>query len=352
MRRFALVTAVLVVVAITVAAAIAVIAGAPGAGASRAPAARLATRFLIAAAPADDYSTARLEIVGRRGRLIRLVAGRGAGVGSASLSPDRTLVAWVVPGTGIQVENTDGSDSRLLVPCPGPVCSMAFVWSPDSRKLLILDADRGLSIVSVATGAVDQIIPHVAQLRYYPVAWSRPAHKILFMRSGASIGGNELVVARPSGAAQRTIYHSLASGGRDEPVASWSPNGKWISFTTDGANRSDPRLAIVNAATGATKRVPHFKGYTALPVWAPNSSRFAIGSPQGPVELFSPAGRRLGSLEPTLADIRAWTGGGIYLVPVVVQRSGRLLVIPNGQQKARIVFALQKGQVLVKVQPF
>jgi WD40-like Beta Propeller Repeat len=314
------------------------------AGASRVSGARLATRFLIVRAPKDDFSNARLEIVGRSGRLVRLVASGPADPG-ASLSPDRALVAWHGADGGIQVENVDGSNSRLLVPRkPGP-WGMPFVWSPDSQKLLIRDANRGLSIVSVATGTVHEIIPPQAHVVYLPIAWSRPVHAILFLQfgaPGAPVRGKELVVASPSGASQRTILHLF-----HEPYPSWSPNGKWVAFTSDGPIR----LGITNAATGTMKRVNNFYAYTGgPPVWAPNSSRFAApGYHPKSIGLFSPAGKRVGSLKPTSGGVWAWTGGGIYLS---TDPERRLLVIPHGQQKPRTLFTLPKGQALFMVQPF
>jgi WD40 repeat protein len=323
---------------------------------------RLGSRFLITTAPLPLGAPERLEIVARGGRLIRLVAGL---VGPAALSPNHKLIAWAGKG-GIHVENVTGSKARLAVRvrCPTRtkggktigVCGTPFVWSPDSRKLLFVKANKGLAVASLSTGAIHEVVPPQKHVTYFPVAWSGPAHQILFTANNAGAANGigccsaTLVIARPSGVDQRTLY-SAVDAIHDNANASWSPNGKWISFTTDGrGSPRDPRLAVVTAATGSTKRIG-YNGYTTAPIWSPDSTRFTIGGYQTPIGIYSASGSKIGSLKPTSASPTVWTPGGIYIVPGS-QAPRQLLFIPNGQHTARPVFTLPKSQILNTVQPF
>jgi WD40-like Beta Propeller Repeat len=344
------------------AAASTLVACGAGSAAPRADASRLASRFLVVASQQATLATPQLEIVGTDGHLHRLL---GLDVGSVALSPNGRWIAWAGPG-GIHVERRGGSHRRLLVfaHCPAAykTCVGApFVWSPDSQKLLFTKVSpkpgtAGLAMVSLASGAIRQIVAPRKHVTYTPLGWSRRANEILFTanNSGGANGigccSEKLIIASPSGAHQRTLYNA-ADPIHDSPAVSWSPNGKWISFTTDGRDTRDPRLAIITAATGVMKRVGSFDGFTEPPVWSPDSHRFTIGGYQTALQTYSPTGKTLGSLPPTSADVRAWTSGGIYYVRAAPALPRRLFVIPNAQRSGRPLFTLPGHQVFVTVKP-
>jgi hypothetical protein len=344
------------------AAALALVACGAGAAARRADGSRLAGRFLVVASQQPTPATPQLEIVGTDGHLHRLL---GLDVGAAALSPNGRWIAWAGPG-GIHGERRGGFHRRLLVlaHCPTTYKTCVggpFVWSPNSRKLLFAQVSpepgrASLAIVSLASGAIHRIVAAPKHVTYDPVDWSGRAHEILFTAANAGrangIGccSQKLIIASPAGTRQRTLYKA-ADPIHDSPRASWSPNGKWITFATDGRDTRDPRLAIITAATGATKRIGGFDGYTEPPVWSPTSIRFAIGGYHTPIETYSPAGKRLGPLSPISADVRAWTRDGIYYLPGASTLPQQLFLIPSGQRTGRSVFTLPARQVFVTVQP-
>ena len=101
------------------------------------------------------------------------------------------------------------------------------------------------------------------------------------------------MVARPSGRSQRALFDP-ARAIYDWADASWSPNGKWIALTDNGpspayGDQHNPALVVVNAATAAIEQVPGFG--PDVPVWSPDSSRFAIGGSR--LTIFSPTERKL-----------------------------------------------------------
>jgi WD40-like Beta Propeller Repeat len=321
-----------------------------------------ARRFLLyveANSPVKKRVAQRLEIVDGNGAVIRVVAEGSFPnhlLGGALISPDGRSVAWL-EGENLFVERVTGSKPRLLV---GGLSDSAaggaesFAWSPNSKKLLLAVAHLSkLVTVSLRTGARQQIVPAQRGVTFTPVGWSRAAHRILFLSENTYCAAHpppapcwvKLVLARPSGAAQRTIY-SAVDQDHDLPVPAFSPNGKWVAFTTEGRDPHDPRCAIVAVATGQTTPVPDYTGYARFPAWSPTSTRFAAGS-----QLISPTGKQVGTLKDAAGDPLAWTHHGIYLLSYPPRRS-RLLIIRDVHKAPRIAFTLPRGQNILSAQPF
>lgn len=327
-----------------------------GASVRRADASVQAVRFLLLVTQRPQ-DTQQLETVGARGQLIRVITSEGGG----ALSPDRRLIAWEQTG-GIYVESLNGSDDHLVLPlsCPDPPfygdCGDNFVWSPDNRQLLVEDNPHGgLVSVSITTGAVRRVVtPPKKRIIDVPVAWSSGG--ILYTandpggENGLGCCSDKLILATPSGSRQRVIFNA-ADPIHDMPAAAFSPNGKWIALTTEHRDTQDPRLAIINTSTGATKTVRNFNGIEELPVWSPDSTRFVVGAYKKPLQIFSPTGSTLGVFKTSSAEICAWTRAGIYFLPDTFYPR-QLRLIPNGQQTGRPVFSLPTGQSPSIVQPF
>jgi hypothetical protein len=332
-------------------AAVAIAAVGSGAAAGAPRAATPATRFLVGVATANFAST-RSEILASDGHLIRVV-----GNGSAAASPNRKLIAWDGSG-GVRVEKVDGSWSRLLVRvhcADGKPCGGQFAWSSDSRHLLVQEPNAGLAEVSVDSGAVRQVEAPVKHVSYTPIGWSVRADAIAFILDDAGrVNGigcckKALVVARSSGRLRRTVYDARESI-HDSPAPAWSPDGRWIAFTTDGRDLRDPRLAIVDEATGRLKAVHRYDGYTAPPVWAPDSSRFVTDGNRSPIVIYSAGGSKLATLPETSDVPLFWRDGEIYFTSGS-ETSGRLQMIPSAGGSARTVFTLPAGQDLLSAEP-
>jgi hypothetical protein len=234
-------------------------------------------------------------------------------------------------------------------------CGGPFAWASDSRQLLVGESNGGLAAVSVATGASRQVVAPVEHVSYTPVGWSVGANAIAYSLDDAG-GPNgsgccrlQLVLARPSGASRRVVYNAREPI-HDGPAPSWSPNGRWLAFTTDGRDTRDPRLAIVDEATGRSRTVRGYGGYTAPPVWSPDSRRFAAGSFQGPIAIYSSAGSKLATLPPTRAVPLFWTSGDIYFMSGS-DTASQLFEIPAGGSSAQTVFTLPAGEVLLSAEP-
>jgi Tol biopolymer transport system component len=250
-------------------------------------------------------------------------------------------------GTGLFVERITGSQPRMLVRenlpgwerGPEPV-----VWSPDGKQLLIASSSGSrLAVVTVATG-VERFLPLPDQPSVVPLGWSGPADEILF-EAGSGRFAERLIIARPTGASPRTVY-SQDDSDEGAPLASLSPDGKWIAYTAEGLH-ADPYypFGVIDVASGKTTPIDNFHGFVETPVWAPDSSRFAVG-----FSVFSNRGVRLYSTGMPSATPVAWTDAGLYLA-AESKGSSTLIFVPTGQNSAETLFSLPHHREFDSVQP-
>ena len=62
-------------------------------------------------------------------------------------------------------------------------------------------------------------------------------------------------------------------------------------------------------------RARNFNSYNTGTVWSPDSNRVVAGSPNGPTEILSPAGKVLATIRQNSLFPVGWTRGAIYLLP-------------------------------------
>jgi Tol biopolymer transport system component len=61
-------------------------------------------------------------------------------------------------------------------------------------------------------------------------------------------------LVRPDGSRRHRVY-DVADGLKDGPAVSWSPNGRYLAFTTDHFAAADPRLGVIDTRTGKLRRI-------------------------------------------------------------------------------------------------
>jgi hypothetical protein len=313
------------------------------ASSAAAPVARPARRFVLVVRLHPSSVFSRVESVDARGRVVRNLAGK---VFDASVSPDGALVA-LDERTGLYVVRIDGSGRRLLLRGKATDYSYGFpdVWSPDSKQLLVSVPNWSrLAVVTVATGA-ERILPPPWKRRVYymPSGWSGPANEIFF-RADRGNSTHMLVVAHPSGASPRRIFWDTYSED-EEPMPSLSPDGKSAAYTSEEHSDEVWNLGTIDVASGKDKWLPNRDQIVQAPVWAPDSSRFAIG-----FKVLSNRGAFLYSLGIPSATALAWTSAGLYLAtkPAGV---AKLVFVSEGQNSTETLFSLPHGQAFTSVQP-
>lgn len=197
------------------------------------------------------------------------------GIASPRWSPDGAQLAFLANGSAdkeakrqIWLMTLNGGDPRRITDAPRGV--QQFAWSPDGAQLAYVTADEAPKTdekpISFEVGDDDYL------MREEPT----PSHVWVVPASGGNAkrvtsGTWSLPIAHPPGPAASPL--------------SWSPDGKWIAITRrDSAHAGTPnsgRIALVNVATGETKRITTNDVDETQPVFSPDGSRIAYWYPRG-----------------------------------------------------------------------
>jgi WD40-like Beta Propeller Repeat len=307
-----------------------------------------------------------VEVLDARGTVERVVAREGdtSSFSDVRWSPDGSMLAWI-GDEGVIVQRADArSRPRLLVSTPTS-CSLlcgplTFVWSPDGRKLLVGGAGSPvglLSVVPVEGGRARSLATAQSGTYYRAIGWARD--EIVYTRASEDVEpcctpGLDLIVARPDGSGQRTLFSFADGGVHDSPSAALSPDGRYLAFTSEGRSRPDPRLGVIDVGCGTmrTIRAVNPPGQRP-PVWAPDSREFAVASYQvgdtsDRVTVFAAEGPRRHELGAVGYPV-AWDRIGLTIVlgrngtsPTLVSRS-------DGRGAARILFRMPNEQSILTI---
>jgi hypothetical protein len=125
--------------------------------------------------------------------------------------------------------------------------------------------------------------------------------------------------------------------------ASWSPDGRRISFFQEAGNQQvvRDRVGIIDVSDGhvrfLTARQPDYRA----PLWAPDSRRVAVKI-FDKITIFSLSGKPLHRLGGLFTYPRAWTRSGLYLL----QGASRLSLhrSAHGTEGSVRVFRIDRSQ--------
>jgi Tol biopolymer transport system component len=291
----------------------------------------------------------------REGRLLNTL--RFPPLTQVSWSPDGSMIA-IGDGSGVSVESADGGGRRQLLKTKTncrTLCLFAplIVWSPDGKQLAVGGADprmTGLVLVDLATGRTRPLRQPKPAVLHLPIAFS-PNGRWLAETASSGISGTasccsmKLVVSRADGTRPRTL-HSFADPIHDSAgAATWSPDSTRIAFSSDGRDRRDPRLAIVDVRTGGLQALNPRHVYDQSPAWSPDGTRLALTQFNGPVFIIRSDGTGYRPL--ALRGVSAlWLHNGDLLV--AVGTSGRTITrLPGARSPARPLLSLPKGEGLL-----
>jgi dipeptidyl aminopeptidase/acylaminoacyl peptidase len=197
------------------------------------------------------------------------------GVASPRWSPDGSLLAFLANGSAekdakrqVWIMTLAGGDPRRLTDAPRGV--QQFSWSPDGSQLAFVTADEAPKPdekpLSFEVGDDDYL------MREEPT----PSHIWVVPAAG---GGARRVT---SGSWSLPIAHP--PGPAPSPL-SWSPDGKTLAVTRrESAHAGTPnsgRIALVDVATGQTRRLTTNDLDETQPVFSPDGSRIAYWLSRG-----------------------------------------------------------------------
>lgn len=256
------------------------------------------------------YQLRRLEL--RTGRINPLTEGQGDGAFAPEVSPDGRLLAFArrLPGATLTYRNqrygprtalwlrdlNNGTERLVMDPieidaAEEPRFSVrvlpGYSWAKDSRSI-ILSQGGHLRRVDVATGEV-ATIPFTAHVHRVISEMAAATRRISdgpfeakFLRwPTATTDGRTLMVQgvgkiwRISLPSSQPSRLTSAAFKPFEYSPAWSPDGKWIAFTSwDEAARG--HLWKVSARGGEPERLTEEAGEYLNPVWSPDGKRILL----------------------------------------------------------------------------
>jgi Tol biopolymer transport system component len=179
----------------------------------------------------------------RAGKRLSVVGG-AADFGSLELSPDgkRLAVAVLDPSTGAHslwvYDVARGSRTRLT---QDPADENWLIWSSDGRQVIFNSERRGeldLFQGSARAPLAEKVLLAGGSAKW-PVSWSSDGRYVLFV-TGTPVTGNDVWVLPLFG--ERKAFALLQTDAM-ENWAAFSPNGKWIAYTSTESGRPEVYVA-------------------------------------------------------------------------------------------------------------
>ena len=239
----------------------------------------------------------------------------------------------------IATVRADGSGAAVLT--RDAVSEASPAWSPNGAQIAFFRPARRGSAGQVwlmdANGTHQRQLTHLQAVQFYgDLAWAPSGRALVISAFASTIGGATelwLVNAR-TGAVSRLTRTSLGEG-----APSWSRNGRWIVFASEGRLLAN-RVWRLNVATKRLVQLTSGRPAALYPSWSPNSTRiaFTLG---GKLAVMGVDGSHRRVL-PQFGTHPRWSPDGGWLVYVAngdlfkvrLDGSGRTQLTHRGKQNA------------------
>lgn len=219
----------------------------------------------------DRNGSSDLYVASSAGTNERVIASGSGTRSSPSVSPDGTMVAFTwsanaTAATEVRVVGIDGTGQRT-VPTPAG-SSMLPAWSPDGRRLAFVHKGGDDKLATIWTAGINGSTPirlTEPSAASFDPAWSPDGRRLAFARvvpgqGHGTVASVHLWIMDADGRGQR----QLAPGQLTSPA--WSPDGHQIAARALDSGRG--AIAVVDAATGATRAVTSADGWDGSPAWS------------------------------------------------------------------------------------
>jgi Tol biopolymer transport system component len=199
-----------------------------------------------------------------------------------------------IAATGIMVATSDGSGSREVARIPTGV--IAPRWSPDGKRIVFTQTAVGagsfsIHSVDMTSGSVETIVDSGQGARPWVSEWSpdgRLLHTVGQVAAGKLAGTTGRLVALQPGTAARLLYASPDSLGRFAVVDGdriYSPDGRWILFTSDRSGNLD--LWMVSTASGELRQITDDAADDWDPAFGPDGHLYWSSTRSGHFEIWT-----------------------------------------------------------------
>lgn len=166
------------------------------------------------------------------------------------------------------VADYDGLNENVIVESPDPIMSPA--WSPDSRRIAFVSFDQGRSSIMVQQLRTGNRIQALRDPGVNGAPSFSPDGRKLVVTLGG-VDGNLDIYTYDLATRERqrlTTHRAIDTEG------TWSPDGRWIYFTSDRAG--GPQVYRVSANGGSPERITFEGSYNARPRLSPDGEKLAV----------------------------------------------------------------------------
>jgi Tol biopolymer transport system component len=318
--------------------------GLAGAASGSPAVAKHGTQLVVFVAPRAGTVGERLEVVDRRGHVLRVLSKAHYGT-VGRWSPNDASIAWLDPA-GIHVEGADGSNPRLLVPACQSCSPLSLTWSPDSRALAVGSAGANgnqLQLVPIDGSAPTLLVSSTDAKRVFtPAWWTADGKSLVYTESrSVAITGASMRELTPATRKTVTLWSTPTAQGFNAPMI--SPDLRYWSYIKE-LDQYHQQVRIIDKSTGRTHIVYGINS-TNLDGWSPDSKAFGITASGGHIVTVSPTGTVQHQLGP--GDQFVWGRNSNELF-VLRGKSTQIFASENGHA-SRLLFQLPKRDWLVSL---
>jgi len=163
-------------------------------------------------------------------------------------SPDGKMLNYEIIFQGLRplyVVPASGGKATKILDVPGND-KYAYGWSPDSKKL-VFDSEGLISVVSVADGETKQVarLKDIGLERVFFFSWSPDGKTIACVGNHIEKGAAGPIFVIPVEAGKAVTL--TADDNSSKYFLRWSPDGRWISYYSEGSVKVRPEGAVWEA---------------------------------------------------------------------------------------------------------